>query len=332
MQPIILYGRMRDYSYLEIALLLQVLSLPHEKRAIEEGSLMHQQYVRCLYLYAGQHAPLVIDENNSIVLFDTGAIVSYLTTKYDNDRRISFDMNSHWYCVSNQYHTVQIRFMERLASGIDIQTRGYDCTQYFDQEIYKGLHVLNRILTQNMFPGEGRGMWMMENKLTYVDLSFWCWHTCACTISSRALDLQEFPIISQWLQGIQALDFMDDIVWFFDTRRPLPRLTNGNTFADMRDNTSGDMRGDTSGDMRDDMRDDTSGDMRDDTSGDMRDDMRDDTSGDTRDDMRDDTSGDMRDDMRGDTSGDTRDDMRDDTSGDMRDDMRGDTSSVTSDR
>ncbi|KAI4729284.1 glutathione S-transferase GstA [Aureobasidium sp. EXF-10728] len=137
-------------------------------------------------------------------VFEGGAMLLYLTDKYDKDNKISFDHDSDEY-----WETVE--WIVWMQSGLGpMQGQANHFYRYAPEKIEYGINryqtetkrlyqVLNDRLTQQ--EKVGQGLWLVGNKFTIADIACFSWVNWGAW---AGIETKPFPEIERWLDAINA--------------------------------------------------------------------------------------------------------------------------------
>jgi hypothetical protein len=91
LQPLLLHGS-GGPNPAKVLILLSVLNLPHRAITVPLSEVKSQPYTD---LNPNGRLPTLVDPNNNdLTLWETGAIVTYLVTRYDKEGKFSFEQGS----------------------------------------------------------------------------------------------------------------------------------------------------------------------------------------------------------------------------------------------
>lgn len=150
---------------------------------------------------ANGRIPAIVDGNQRI--FEGGAILQYLTARYDKDHKFSFPYDSAEYWES-------ISWLTWMQSGIGpMQGQANHFYRYAPEKIQYGIDRyqtetkrLYQVLEDRLAAEEkaGRGLWLVGGKYSIADLACFSWvewHRWA------GLELDTFPKIQTWKKTIE---------------------------------------------------------------------------------------------------------------------------------
>lgn len=140
--------------------------------------------------------PAIKDGN--LRVFETGAIMLYVTEKYDKDHKISFPYGSddYWEMMSwlmfqmggvgpMQGQANHFRAMAKVKSEYGIER--------YTEETKRLYSVLESRLKDHD--------WLVDNKYSLADIANFCWVRAAYMIE---IDVNEFPGVKRWVDRIGA--------------------------------------------------------------------------------------------------------------------------------
>jgi glutathione S-transferase len=190
-------------------MILEELGLPYEHMAIEFADVKQPAYTA---INPNGRLPAIRDPNNGdLTLWESGAIIDYLTERYDTDRRLSFAPGT-----SEAYHARQWLFFQTTGQG-----------PYFGQATWFKMYHTEKVPSAfERYLGEvkrvsgvleaylggvvkekegGDGPWLVGGKLTAADISFipwYCW--MEWFMDEEEFTLEEYPVVKDWLDRMRA--------------------------------------------------------------------------------------------------------------------------------
>ena len=172
--------------------------------------------------------PAIIDPNNdSIILFESAAIVSYLIATYDKSNALTYTSvpemfhlqqwsyfqasgqgpyfgQAAWYVPSN-FHTVKTTLLTNHCSTTRFNYFHHEALpsarERYNDEIKRVVAVLDSHLEDRH--------WLVGDKCTYADLSFVMWNAQVPFIMGDAKDTWEpakYPNFTRWQEAMLARD------------------------------------------------------------------------------------------------------------------------------
>ncbi len=198
--------------------MLEELGVPYEVEDVPFADVKKPAYVA---VNPNGRLPAIRDPNNGdLVLWESGAIVEYLTERYDKGRKISFPRGTHeaeharqwlFFQVSGQgpyfgqagwfanYHP------ERLPSAVD----------RFVGEVIRVSGVLEGWLQKQKDEGKGGadGPWLVGGKFSYVDLAWLPWYKqLKAGLEAWPSKVDEFLLLQDWLERVMKRDSSQKIL------------------------------------------------------------------------------------------------------------------------
>ncbi|PNS14626.1 hypothetical protein CAC42_1648 [Sphaceloma murrayae] len=150
--------------------------------------------------------PAIVDEtvDPKQRIFEGGAILQYLTTRYDKDHKISFPFDSYEY-----WETVE--WITWMQSGLGpMQGQANHFYRYAPEKIEYAINRyqtetrrLYQVLEDRLAAQEkqGKGLWTVGGKYTIADIASFSWiewHQWA------GISLDKFPNVQKWKAAIEA--------------------------------------------------------------------------------------------------------------------------------
>lgn len=92
----------------KVLIILEELNLPYETSWVELDGLKQKPYTD---VNPNGRVPAIVDPNNDITLWESGAIIQYLIDTYDKDNKISYSI------FPEKYLTQQWSFFQASGQG-----------------------------------------------------------------------------------------------------------------------------------------------------------------------------------------------------------------------
>lgn len=195
LEPIRFYGGALGPNPSKVATILTELSVPYEATYIPFNELKGPEYTK---VNPNGRVPAIEDPNTGIKLWESGAIIEYLISKYDPNHTISFPAGSKEDFLTKQWLFFQVSgqgpyygqgnwfkhfHSEKLPSAV----------QRYVNEIKRVTGVLEGVLEGKTF--------LVGEKCTYADLAFISWQDIAQdVIVGPEEDLaKQFPNVEAWM-------------------------------------------------------------------------------------------------------------------------------------
>lgn len=188
-------------------ILMEELGLKYTVHAIDL-SKNEQKSPEFLKVNPNGRIPAMVDNTESKPntpkrIFESGAMLLYLTDKYDiPDRSVSFqyDSDEYWECVS---------WVMWMQGGLGpMQGQANHFYRYAPEKIEYGINRyqtetkrLYQVLEDRLAEQESSGwnLWLVGGKYSVADLNCFCWVNWA---EWAGVSLEEFPRLQKWLAAI----------------------------------------------------------------------------------------------------------------------------------
>ncbi len=206
-KPIKLYGFGRTANPTKVAIMLEELGLPWENVPVAIGDVKNPEYTA---INPNGRLPSIQDPNTGITLWESGAILEYLNETYDKDGKFGFAPGTPEF-----WHARQWLYFQTSGQGPYYGQLGWyklfekepndgAIARYVDQS-KRVSGVLEGWLAQEEGKrGETNGPWLVGNKLSYADLSFFPWQFVIGLAMSDVYDQKEFPHVQEWYDRMLA--------------------------------------------------------------------------------------------------------------------------------
>lgn len=210
LKPIKLYGAVGPNPP-KIAIILQELHLPFEVVKIPYNDVKNPEYVA---INPNGRLPAITDPNkNDLTIWESGAIIEYLTDTYDTEHSISFKQGTPEYWHARQWLYYQTTgqgpyygqaawfkkfHSEKLPSALD---------RYL-KELARVSNVLEGWLAKQKEENPSTdGPWLVGDRISYADIAFVQWQrVIGLIISKEEYDMGTFPLLNAWYEKIMARD------------------------------------------------------------------------------------------------------------------------------
>ena len=200
LKPIKLYGFGRTANPTKVAIMLEELGLSWDNVPVSLADVKSPEYTT---INPNGRLPSIQDLNTGITLWESGAILEYLVETYDKERKLSFAPGTPEF-----WHARQWLYFQTSGQGpyygqlgwyklFERQANPGAIARYVDQS-KRVSTVLDGWLAQRKERGGIEGPWLVGNKLTYADLSFFPWQFVMGVALSEVYDQKEFPHLQEW--------------------------------------------------------------------------------------------------------------------------------------
>ncbi|GAW10921.1 hypothetical protein ANO14919_002590 [Xylariales sp. No.14919] len=212
LKPIVVWGHTIGPNPIKVRMILEELGVPFEFKLLDFEDMKAEPYLK---LNPNGRVPAIEDPNTGLTLWESGPIVEYLVDQYDKDHKISYDtftekyLIKQWigYQISGQgpYYGQGVWFSlfhpEKLPSAIE---------RYF-KEIERVRSVLDLHLSRQAGEKQGekvsdKDVWLVGDKCTVADLSWFIWEQIADFVMARAgalIEKGKYPHYEAWYKKLE---------------------------------------------------------------------------------------------------------------------------------
>jgi glutathione S-transferase len=206
--------------------LLAELDLPYEIVWISYADTRSEPYTS---LNPNGRLPAMIDPNSGITLWESGAIVEYLSATYDSELKLAYGddrpqekwLQHSWlmFQMSGQgpmfgqltwfLHRHREKHLESVVERYKVQTRRV--LEVIDT--YLGKKVKERQESSGVSPDEP--VWLVGDKCTFADIMFISWNICLYEFAFTNGELNaelEYPHFHRWDRNLLALPGVSRVV------------------------------------------------------------------------------------------------------------------------
>ncbi|OQE29796.1 hypothetical protein PENSTE_c002G00430 [Penicillium steckii] len=192
-QPITLYSHEIGPNPWKVAIILSALELEYKTIFVSFEEVKQYPFVD---INPNGRLPAIIDPNQGVTLWESGAIIQYLIDTYDLSHKLSYDN------IPDKYHTQQWLHFQMSGQGPYYGQLGWFKRQdekqsiaikRYSDEVRRVTGVLNKVL-------EGC-QWLVGDKCTYTDLSFVPGQEILSLLSTDLVTelASEFPNVKAWM-------------------------------------------------------------------------------------------------------------------------------------
>lgn len=194
----------------KITILLEFLEIPYNYKKINIYLNEHKEDW-FLELNPNGRIPVLTDfkDKKLIKIFETGAILMYISEEYDLTSKISFslkradDLNLYWdqvnwlmFQISNHSpYQSQLSFFLNLKKKYNKEF-SYIIDFYLEEILTIFQIYENRLLNNNG--------WIINNGINIVDISTYPWVLKA--IEFEIIDIKKFPEVSKWIDRLEMFE------------------------------------------------------------------------------------------------------------------------------
>ncbi|TVY56765.1 Glutathione S-transferase-like protein gedE [Lachnellula suecica] len=196
----------------KVILLCEELGLPYETVTIPFTDVKKPEYVA---INPNGRLPSIQDPNTDLTLWESGAIIEYLTEKYDTAHKLSFAPGT-----PEHYHARQWLFYQTTGQGpyfgqamwFIIYQPLPEARERYVKEVNRVTGVLEAHLASQK-PDEEGSLWFVGGKLSYVDLSFVTWqNTVGSRIPDEEFNQDDYPNVKKWMDTVLARESLKKLL------------------------------------------------------------------------------------------------------------------------
>ncbi|XXH05479.1 hypothetical protein Hte_011909 [Hypoxylon texense] len=193
MKPIRVWLFPEGPNPLKVLLVLEELQIPYEIERIKRENVKSKPLTD---LNPNGRVPVIEDPNTNLVLWESGAILTYLVDEYDKDKTLT-------YATGNEKHLVnQWLYFQASGQGPYFGQAAWFLLQHpekvpsaikrYQDEIRRVFGVLERHL-------EGK-QWLVGDKMTFADLAWVPYNNDTEMLMSQPGHslLSDFPNVESW--------------------------------------------------------------------------------------------------------------------------------------
>ncbi|EEQ83278.1 hypothetical protein RJZ56_004404 [Blastomyces dermatitidis] len=234
-KPLLLYGTiLGPPNPLKVAIILLELNLPFTINPLGIADVKKPTFTS---INPNGRIPALHDPNTGITIWESGAIIEYLISTYDKERKLSFEPGTaeHWHSIQwlhfqvsgqgpyfGQASWFQNYHPEKLPSAI----------ARYENEVKRVCGVLDGWLAGKLgveWSEDGREgkerHYLVGDKCSFADLAFIPWHAYVekgVKGGSNGDDFdqaKEFPHLYAWMERIQSREGPKEVIALQDAER-----------------------------------------------------------------------------------------------------------------
>ncbi|KAF5574320.1 theta class glutathione S-transferase [Fusarium pseudoanthophilum] len=186
----------------KIILLCEELGLPYKTEIIPLTEVKNPNYVA---INPNGRLPSIQDPNKNLTLWESGAIIEYLTETYDKENKLSFKPGT-----AEAYHARQWLFFQTTGQGpyygqamwFIIYQPLPEARERYVKEVNRVTGVMNGHLAKQKPDADGN-LWFLDSRLSYVDVAFFTWqHTAEPRIPNEEFNQDDYPHVKKWAENM----------------------------------------------------------------------------------------------------------------------------------
>lgn len=217
LKPIKVYGQ-QGPNPPKVAIILEELGQPYEIDPVPLADVKKPYYT---IVNPNGRLPAIYDPNTDLTIWESGAIVEYLTTTYDKEYKLSFEPGTaeHWHArqwlffqVSGQgpYYGQAAWFKKFHKEKLD------SAIERYAGEVNRVSGVLDgHLKKQEEVYGSSAGPWLVGNKMSYADLAFITYQLLTRTVmafTKEEFDEDNYPHVKKWVANMMSREKVQKIL------------------------------------------------------------------------------------------------------------------------
>ncbi|OJZ90335.1 hypothetical protein ASPFODRAFT_40666 [Aspergillus luchuensis CBS 106.47] len=199
LKPITLWGHTQGPNPWKVAMVLEELEIPYKTIYVASGDVKKEPFT---LVNPNGRVPAIEDPNTGITLWESGAIIEYLTETYDKDNKISFPAGTPEFFETKQWLHFQMSGQGPYF-GQAIWFRRHhpevvpSAQERYKKEVLRVSWVLDNVLKDREY--------LVGGRCSYADISFVQWYNYFGSATDNDVDLEkEYPNLYAWLEKIKA--------------------------------------------------------------------------------------------------------------------------------
>ena len=207
LKPIKLYGHTGPNPP-KVRMLLTELGLPFDLDPIQVTEAKRPDFVA--NINPNGRLPAIQDPNTGLTLWESGAILEYLTEKYDKTHKFSFEAGTNDFYLARQWlyfqTTGQGPYYGQYAWFTNLHSEPVpSAVERYVKEINRVTSVMEGHLKTQKEKYGTEEPWFVGNKYSYVDLAFAPWQQCAFILMSKEeYEEEKYPLVHAWMDRLRA--------------------------------------------------------------------------------------------------------------------------------
>lgn len=210
LKPIKLYGA-HGPNPPKIAMILEELGLPYEIDPVPISDVKLPYYTA---LNPNGRLPTIIDPNNNdLKIWETGAIIGYLTETYDKNYLISFKPETPEFWHARQWlffqTTGQAPYYGQAAWFKKFHHEHLpSALERYLKEMDRVSNVMENWLAKQKEENPSTdGPWLVGNRISYADIALLQWQrVISMIVTKEEYDMANYPFVNAWVGRMLARD------------------------------------------------------------------------------------------------------------------------------
>lgn len=223
LKPIKLYGHTGPNPP-KVYMLLSELNIPFDLDPIAVQESKRPDFVA--NINPNGRLPAIVDPNTGLTLWESGAILEYLTETYDKAHTLSFAPGTADFYLARQWLYFQTTGQGPYF-GQAVWFKKYhpeqvpSAVERYVKEVNRVTSVMEGHLQAQKEKYNTEEPWFVGNKYSYVDLAFVPWQQSMHLILSREeYDETKYPLVHGWMERLRAREKVKDALDVMFTGRP----------------------------------------------------------------------------------------------------------------
>ncbi len=187
----------------KVLMILEELDLPYEKATHSFDQVKTEEYVK---INPNGRMPAIYDPNTDLTLWESGAIIEYLISKYDHDRKLSYAPDSNEAYISKQWLYFQVSGQgPYYGQAVWFKRYHHEHVQSALDRYLGEMKRVTSVLESHLKKQRekfGSEPWLAGDRITYADIAFIPYQVFVPAILSEELksyDLDQFKEVSGWV-------------------------------------------------------------------------------------------------------------------------------------
>nr|XP_001391317.2 glutathione S-transferase Ure2-like protein [Aspergillus niger CBS 513.88] len=186
LKPITLYGHTMGPNPWKVAMVLEELEIPYKTIYIAAADVKKEPLT---LVNPNGRVPAIEDPNTGITLWESGAIIEYLSETYDKDNKISFPAGTP--DGQGPYFGQAVWFRRHHPEVVP------SAQERYKNEVLRVSWVLDNVLKDREY--------LVGGRCSYADISFVQWFNVFGIATDNDVDMEkEYPNLYSWLEKIKA--------------------------------------------------------------------------------------------------------------------------------
>ncbi|KAJ4361371.1 glutathione S- transferase, nitrogen catabolite repression regulator [Neurospora sp. IMI 360204] len=207
LKPIKLYGHTGPNPP-KVYMLLTALGLPFALDMIQISEAKNPDFVK--NINPNGRLPAIHDPNTDLTLWESGAILEYLTETYDKEHKLSFAPGTNDFYLARQWLYFQTTGQGPYYGQIAWFKRYHpepvpSAVERYVKELHRVTAVMEGHLQTQKDKYGTEEPWFVGNKFSYVDIAFVPWqYTMRLMLSKDEFDEEKYPLVHGWMERLMA--------------------------------------------------------------------------------------------------------------------------------